>query len=117
MCMSLFFAEIVSLALSCSVLSMSGGAFTDLLNPNARFDVLEELGVGSYGRVFRALDKKQENLLFETKRGLKTFFLSRNQRIVAVKAMSLESDEDGVTIDRAAMTREVEMMVKFLRFC
>jgi serine/threonine protein kinase len=38
-----------------------------------------------------------------------------NDRVVAIKAMSVDSDEDGIVVDRAAMTSEVEMMVRLSR--
>ncbi len=66
-------------------------SFQALADPNARFSVLDELGAGSYGRVFRAVDKTT---------GL----------TVAVKAMSLDEDEEGLTIDREAMEKEVTLM-------
>jgi serine/threonine protein kinase len=67
------------------------GSFVVLQDPDARFDVLEELGAGSYGRVFRARDKK-------------------NGQTVAIKAMSCDADNDGIIIDRDMMEKEVDLM-------
>jgi serine/threonine-protein kinase 24/25/MST4 len=66
-------------------------SFQLLQDPEARFEVLEELGAGSYGRVFRARDKQS---------GL----------TVAVKAMSCDADTDGIIIDREMMEKEVQLM-------
>ena len=66
-------------------------SFHLLADPATRFEVLEELGVGSYGRVFRARDKQ-------------------SGQTVAVKAMSCDADSDGIVIDREAMEKEVELM-------
>jgi serine/threonine protein kinase len=70
---------------------MSDNSFQRLEDPSTRFEVLEELGAGSYGRVFRARDKQ---------RG----------KEVAVKAMSCDADSEGIVIDREAMEKEVQLM-------